>query len=66
MTWKDPSFSAICLAAVLLITMLVDNYGVLIHLLVGGFFGYTYYLRDQALKREARLRDLFLDAAARH
>ena len=54
LTWKDPSFSAICLAAVLLITMCVDNYGVLIHLLVGGFFGYTYYLRDQALKREAR------------
>ena len=64
LTWKDPSFSAICLAAVLLITMCVDNYGVLIHLLVGGFFGYTYYLRDQALKREARLRDLFREIDA--
>jgi hypothetical protein len=44
--------------------MCVDNYGVLIHLLVGGFFGYTYYLRDQALKREARLRDLFREIDA--
>ena len=64
LTWKDPSFSAVCLAAVLLITMCVDNYGVLLHLLVGGFFGYTYYLRDQALKREARLRDLFREIDA--